>query len=703
MEKAFTLEMIECLAVVTFDLPGQKVNILTPAVMKEFEALLGELEKEGELLDGAVIISGKPDTFIAGADISFIEDITDQDAGRSFSRQIQSILARLEALPFPVAAAIHGACLGGGLEVALACSSRLVTDSTRTFLGLPETTLGIIPGAGGTQRLPRLVGITEALAAITTGKRIYSRKALAMGLADEMVVKEHLLEAALGMVRRKTGKKPTSRYLKRPGLLLETTRFGRNLIFDKARKEVGRAAGENYPAPMAALKAVEEGCLHGMEKGLESESRLFGELAVTETCKNLIGIFHLREKFARGDRAPASDISRVGVIGGGVMGSGIATLAAEKGLQVRLIERSREALGKALKGFQDTIRKKRKKGIFSPVEAFWTASRLSWDTEVRGLKGSDLIIEAVTESPEIKEAVMAGVADSVSEEALILSNTSSLSISMLAAPVPEPSRVAGLHFFNPVDRMPLVEVIRGEATSDETVERVSAFARRLGKIPVVVRDHPGFLVNRLLLPYLNEAARLVEEGAGVRRVDDALQKFGMPMGAFILLDVVGLDVASHAGGNLYEEFGERMRPSGVLPAMMVAGRLGRKSGRGFYLYDSKGTRRSDPHLMKIISPLVKETRTMANRDIVDRLILPMINEASLCLEEKVVENPEAVDAGMVLGAGFPPYTGGPLRYADRLGALRVVEGLEGLPAEDGRFTPSRLLKKLARTGKGFYG
>lgn len=704
MAEAFKLKVEGGVGVVTFDLPGEKVNILSVKVLEDLGKILDTLDAGSDGFSGAVFISGKENNFVAGADLSVIEGITDPGEGERLSRMGQGIFRRIEDLPFPTVAAIDGSCLGGGLEMALACDYRVITDSTGTFLGLPETQLGIIPGFGGTQRLPRLVGITEGIRMITTGARVYPGKALLTGLADEVVKPEYLLQAARRFAAGKGVRRKSSGHWKRGFLsLLEKNRFGRSIVFRKAQKTVHENTRDHYPAPVAALEAIEEGYEKGQDRGYEREAELLGQMIVTEVSKNLIRVFHLREGFLHGDTSAAADIRSVAVAGAGIMGAGIAALCVEKGYRVRLMDLSADALGKALKFLHDDVARKRRKGRITGVQAQWALAAVSTDDHLRGFGNSDVLIEAVAERMEVKQSVLSQVSAALSGDAIIASNTSSLSIGGMAEGLPHPSRLAGLHFFNPVDRMPLVEVISGEKTSRDTVETLKGFARTLGKVPIVVRDRPGFLVNRLLLPYMNEGARLLEEGADVQIVDRALLDFGMPMGVFILLDTVGLDIAAHAGETLHREMGERMRLSGVLKAMQEADRLGKKNGRGFYLYGAGGRRKPDPGLKDILGTLTTEGRDFEDEEMVNRLILPMVNEAGLCLEEEVVETVEAVDAAMILGAGFPPFRGGLLRYADDVGVDRIVETLEELAgAVDERFAPSAYLKDLARAGKGFY-
>jgi len=435
---------------------------------------------------------------------------------------------------------------------------------------------------------------------------------------------------------------------------------------------------------------------------LSNEAKTLGRLAVTPTARNLQRVFRLHEHFSKKEPSTGK-FSNIGVVGAGVMGGGIIALIAEHGMEARLINRSTKGLKTALGFMSDHLTKRTRKHIYTKVQAESVGNRVTYDTVMRGMHELDAVIEAVVEKMEVKKEILGRIADNVSEDTLILSNTSSLSISEMAEEVPVPERVAGLHFFNPVDRMKLVEVIHGKDTSPETITRVMALARRLGKIPVPVKDKPGFLVNRLLLPYLNEAARILEEGADITQIDRALEKFGMPLGPFRLLDMVGLDIASHVADILHQGFGERMTPSPLLATMQEAGRLGRKSGSGFYLYDKSGKQKLDPQIMSLLKLDREDRRTFEDRKIVDRLIMPMINEAVYCLEEDVISDAQTVDTAMIFGAGFPPYTGGLIRYSDSVGARHIVAALDEFTKIHGtRFTPAVLLRKMAELDASFY-
>jgi 3-hydroxyacyl-CoA dehydrogenase/enoyl-CoA hydratase/3-hydroxybutyryl-CoA epimerase len=705
MMSAFSINIINSVAVVTFDTPEQKVNILSLQVIEELNGILDQLAEMGTDLRGVVFISAKERNFIAGADISLIESLTDSEEAAVMARKGQKVFDRIAALPSTTVAAIHGSCLGGGLELALSCDHRVASDVPETFLGLPETQLGIIPGFGGTQRLPRLVGLLESVRMITTGSTAYAGKALRIGLVDELTKKEYLMDAAMTAVAGNLPAKSKRRknMAARIERLLENNTLGRKFLLGKARKAVLESTQGHYPAPLKAIDAIEYGLNKGLAKGLAMENQLFGQMAVTEISKNLIRVFHLRESFAKGDPSPAADINNIAVIGAGAMGGGIAALAAERGMHVRLIDMSEKALGAAIKFLNDDVKKKGRKHRYTGVVADWVPTRLSVDTQMRGIGRSDVVIEAVAERMDVKKSVFSSVADNVSDKAAILTNTSSLSVTEMSSDVPHPDRVAGFHFFNPVDRMPLVEVIRGEHTSIQTADRMAAFARKLGKVPIIVKDSPGFLVNRLLLPYLNEACLLLENGADIKQVDKTLLEFGMPMGAFILLDQVGIDIVVHAGRSMLDGFGDRMTPSSILGAMVEAGRLGKKSDKGFYSWDSAGKHQTDPEVDKLLALHRNGKRNFKLDQIVQRLIYSMINEATLCLEEGVVETVEALDAAMILGAGFPPFRGGLLRYADSTGVSNLTNTLQQLSKDvDGRFAPSETLKTMAEGEEVFY-
>jgi 3-hydroxyacyl-CoA dehydrogenase / enoyl-CoA hydratase / 3-hydroxybutyryl-CoA epimerase len=687
------------IAVLTFDLPGEKVNKLTTPAMDELDRLLDELAADRQV-KALVVRSGKPAVFIAGADIAEIRDITSTARGEELSRRGQSVMSKLEALPFPTVAAIHGACMGGGLELALACSLRVVSNHAKTALGLPEVKIGIIPGFGGTQRLPRLVGLTNSLEMIVTGKSVHAKKAKKIGLADEVTYPETLLDVAVSMAKQAIGRpRPSGIRAKRPLFirLLESTPLTRALIYRTARRNVAEETRGNYPATPAALAAVQYGLTHGLAAGYDNEARVISGLITSGVSKNLINVFFLNEALKKDDPPSPLTVTRAGVIGAGVMGGGIAQLFAEKGLAVRMKDITPKAVAAGFRTAADIFRKRSGKGILDPLQARDGMDRITGTTDMSGFAGVDLAVEAVVENLEIKKNVLREFEQAANETALFASNTSSLSITELATVSARPGQVVGMHFFNPVEKMPLVEVVRGKQTSPETVAAVATLSRRLGKLPVVVNDGPGFLVNRILMPYLGEALRMLEEGSRIEEIDHALLNFGMPMGAFILLDEIGLDIAYKVSGIVRQGLGERITASPLLEKLYQTNFYGKKNGRGFYLYLHGKRGGASPLVYQMLPKREKNEGWIPEQEIVERAIFLMIKEAALCLEEGIIDRPDLLDAALIFGIGFPPFRGGLLRYAESLGAKYIVERLETYAAKYGdRFTPPPSLFEMSR-------
>lgn len=701
---AFNLDVRnDGIAIITFDLPEEKVNKLTTSAMEELDRVLDEAAaKKG--IKALVFSSGKDGNFIVGADIAEIRDIRDPKKGEEIARKGQSILAKLEALPFPTVAAIHGPCMGGGLELALACWRRVISNDQRTMLALPEVKLGISPGFGGTQRLPRLVGLMNALDMILTGKSVYPKKARRIGLADEVVYKEILLETAIKAARKGIGKKrPRTIRARRPLIirLMEGNPFTRSIVFRMAKKTVLKETRGNYPAPLAALDAVRTGLGRGRKAGYRKEARFLGELAVTAISKNLVSIYYLNEALKK-DVAPSpARIANAGVLGAGVMGGGIAQLFAEKGIFVRMKDIKTAFIATGLKAAANVFKKRAKKGILDPLQARDGFDRITGTLDYSGFGQADMVVEAVVENMDVKKAVVAEFENASKESAIFASNTSSLSITELATASQRPDKVVGMHFFNPVDKMPLVEIVRGEKTSDETAAAIATLSRRLGKLPVTVNDGPGFLVNRILMPYLGEAVNMLEEGRRIGEIDEELLDFGMPMGAFILLDEIGIDVAHKVADILHQGLGERAKPSSTLGTLHEEGYLGKKNGKGFYRYKGRARKGPDESVYAKIAKVSGQNR--GNRDIIDRTVLLMVKEAALCLEETIIERADYLDGALIFGIGFPPFRGGLLRYADDRGIKDIVEKLEGFAKKYGeRFTPPKSLIEMAGSGKGFY-
>ncbi|HEX7252477.1 MAG TPA: 3-hydroxyacyl-CoA dehydrogenase NAD-binding domain-containing protein, partial [Thermoanaerobaculia bacterium] len=683
------------LAVLTFDLPSEKVNKFSRQVLTELAEVLARLQRESSIRS-LLLASGKPDVFIAGADIKEFVTTKPDEAEKSVI-PVQALFDSFTRLPYPTVAAVNGACLGGGTEMALTFDFRLMSDSRKAQIGLPEVRLGIFPAWGGCTRLPRLVGLPTALDLILTGKTLDARRAKKIGLVDEAVPAAIFDSFARTFTRQRAGEEKPDRHRRSTlaGLLLETNPIGRKLIFVRAREGVMKQTGGHYPAPLEALKVIEEGYGKPVEVGLAAEARHIGKVFGGPVQKNLLALFLATEEIKKetGVSNPGAKpraVLRVGVLGAGLMGGGIAYLAADRGIPARMKDIDTRALAHgfaaAAKLWQDKVRRRR----MTTGEMAGKMALLSGTLDYTGFARCEVTIEAVVEKLTVKRAVLKEWEAAVPRTAIFASNTSTLPISQIASEAAEPSRVVGMHFFNPVHRMPLVEVIRGEKTSDETVATIFGLAKTLGKTPVVVADRPGFLVNRILAPYLSEAVRLVQEGSSIETVDETMTRFGMPVGPIALLDDVGLDTAVKAGEILQAAFPERMVPA-AQGALAEAGRLGRKAGKGFYDYE-KGKRRrpaKEAYAALGVEPVKKEPPPVAPDEILARLTLPMINEAAYCLAEGVVADAGKLDLAMIFGTGFPPFRGGLLRYADSLGAARIEGELRSLAGRFGsRFTPS---------------
>jgi len=685
--------------VVTIDVPGGKVNTLGRACLEEFDALVSSLERRSEVR-GVVVRSGKPDNFIAGADINEFTTIRSALEGETMSRTAQGLLDRLEAARVPVVAAIHGSCVGGGLETVLACRYRIATDDPKTVLGLPEVTLGIIPGMGGTQRLPRLVGLAASLDMILTGRMVKSTRAVRTGVVDEVVPAPALLVAARRAAREIAD---GVRHPERNGIPLRE-RLIRPLIFRKARAAVLAKSGGHYPAPLAALDAVERGTATTLAEGLKIEAHLFGEMSVTDVSRALVSVFFAAQDIKKDAGYPegtqARPVRKLGVLGAGLMGSGIATVAAEAGADVRLKDADWEAVGRGLKHSRQVFDERRQRGSLKPREVEQRMQRISPTVDYTGFRRADLVIEAVFEDLDLKRRVLAETEAGIVESCVFASNTSSLPIGGIAHGARHPNRVLGMHFFSPVEKMPLLEVVVTPETDAWATATAVAFGRRIGKHVIVVRDGAGFYTTRALAPYLNEAARLVEEGAAIEAVDGAMTAFGFPVGPVALMDEVGIDVGAKVSKVLFHAFGERMAPPVSMAAVLEDGRLGRKNKRGFYVYNGK--KRPDGSVYALL-PSGPARRTFDVRDIQDRLVFAFLNEAARCLEDGVLRSPRDGDVGAIFGLGFPPFLGGPFRYLDRLGARFATEVLERLAAHHGeRFRPAAILAEQARRGACFH-
>jgi 3-hydroxyacyl-CoA dehydrogenase / enoyl-CoA hydratase / 3-hydroxybutyryl-CoA epimerase len=704
---ALTTELIDDVLVVTIDRRDHPVNTLGLELVGDFESLFQRVD-EDKLIESVILISGKPDGFIAGADIEELLELRSTTDAQRISRTGQELLDRLAALRVPVVAAIHGACLGGGLEVALACSYRVCSDDPRTTFAAPEVQLGLIPGMGATQRLPRRVGLQAALDMILTGRTIRARRALQMGLVDELVHPSILGDVALGRARALAGgafKTPKRHGAGPASVLLESNPIGRRVVFKKARQSVLEKTHGHYPAPLAALDAVMAG-YSGNGDGFAEEARHFGEMAMTEVSRQLVFLFFASNalKKDRGVSEPSPqprEIDRLAVLGAGFMGAGIASIAVQNGTLVRLKDTDTARVGRGLAAIRGVVQERVARRQITPHQLDDAMTLVGGTTDYSGFEGVDLVIEAVFEDLALKHQVLAEVEPVLDPSAVYASNTSTIPITRIAEAARHPERVLGMHFFSPVHRMPLLEVVVTPATSRQAAVTAVAYGKRLGKTVIVVNDGPGFYTTRTLSAYMSEAGRLLDEGAAVETIDEALVDFGFPVGPITLLDEVGIDVGGRVASVLSDAFGPRMTPPESMRRVVVAGRTGRKGSSGFYRYAANGAK--GPVDSSVYSVIGGERRQIDKAEIVDRCVLAMLNEAARCLEEGILRSPRDGDIGAVFGVGFPPFRGGPFRYMDSTGVSRVVERLEDLNVRFAkRFEPARLLLDMAAAGRSFY-
>ncbi|HEY4130052.1 MAG TPA: fatty acid oxidation complex subunit alpha FadJ [Gemmatimonadaceae bacterium] len=706
---ALSTETVDGILVVTIDRPGEAVNTLSTELANEFEGMFARVDQD-TLITALVLISGKPDSFIAGADIDQFPQLRTAVEAESISRMGQEMLNTLAGLRVPSVAAIHGACLGGGLETTLACSYRVCTDHAKTVFALPEVQLGVIPGLGGTQRLPRLVGLQAALDMILTGRNIRAKRALQMGLVDELVHPAILREIALDRARSLAEKKlKPSRGGSRgaTSLLLEHNPIGRNVVFKKARESVMEKTAGHYPAPLAALEAVQAGYVHGFKSGLQEEARRFGEMAMTDVSRQLVFLFFANNSLKKdpgvADPAPAPrDVAKLGVLGAGFMGAGIASIAIQQNTLVRLKDTDPAHIGKGLASIRGVLQERLTRKQITRQQLDDCMTLVGGTTNYSGFESTDLVIEAVFEDLDLKHRVLEEVEPAIPPDTIYASNTSTIPIARIADIASHPERVLGMHFFSPVHRMPLLEVIVTPMTAPEATVTAVAYGKRLGKTVIVVNDGPGFYTTRTLSAYMNEAGRLLDEGAAIEAIDRALVDFGFPVGPITLLDEVGIDIGGKVGTVLAEAFGARMAPSEAMRKVVAAGRTGRKGGKGFYTYDEDGKKGAvDAGVYELIGT---ERREIPADEMVERCVLAMVNEAVLCLQDSVLRSPRDGDIGAVFGIGFPPFRGGPFRYIDSVGADRIVERLEELNARfQSRFAPADLLVDMAQGRRSFYG
>jgi len=690
---------------ITFDQPDSKVNVLNAATLVTLDKILDELKSKD--LKALIVQSAKKDIFIAGADIKEIENITEISDGKAKAQAGQRVMDKIEDLPYPTVAVIDGVALGGGCELALACRYRIMTFNDRIRIGLPEVNLGFVPGFGGTYRLPRLLGLQQGLKMIVSASPINSSAAFKCGLADRLYPSVGLSERVREFINEITIE-PKKRIFKPVAFkgfpaFLEKNPLGQMVVYKETIKSIQKATKGFYPAPLKAVEVIRKTLYLPREHALDIESSAFAALAITPISKNLVKLFYLTEKYKKltipgAENVKPMTIAKGAVIGAGIMGGGIAQLFSDRGVWARLKDINQEAIAKGLKAAYDVYAQAMKRKKARPYDVAAKMAMISGTVDYSGFADVDIAIEAVVENMDIKKKVFAEVSGVLSSKAILASNTSSLSVTEMARASKDPSRVIGFHFFNPVHRMPLIEIITTQFTSQQTLVSTLEFAKKLGKTPVIVKDAPGFLVNRILLGYINEAGRILDEGGSIKEIDRFATNFGLPMGPFTLSDEVGLDVGVKVLHILEAGLGARFKPSKIFDEVLPLKLLGKKSGKGFYIHGKE----------RVVNPqvqaFIKAGGSTSEQEAIERMMYIMINEAAMILQEKVVDGPDAVDIGMIFGTGFPPFRGGLLRYADSLGIDQLVSGMEKLEArfKDGRFKPCAYILDLKGQGKKFY-
>ncbi len=695
-----------------FDLTGESVNKLNQVALKDFHAATEAIAKAPGV-KGVVVTSGKP-VFIVGADVTEFTSMfaAGEEAIAKNVLEVNRMLSRFEDLPVPTVAAINGICLGGGLELALSCDYRVM--STAASVGFPEVKLGIFPGFGGSVRMPRVIGIDNAVEWIATGADKKPDAALKDGAVDAVVAPEQLRDAALALLAQAIAGKLDWKARRAEKLApVKLNQLEQMMAFSSSMAVVGGKAGPNYPAPMLALKSMQESATKGRDEALAIEAKYFAKAAATPQANALVGLFLadqvVKKTAGTWAKKSAKEIQQAAVLGAGIMGGGIAYQSASKGTPIIMKDIRAEALDLGMNEAGKLLAKQVEKGRIKPEAMSATLARIRPTLNYGDFKDVDIIIEAVVENPKVKKAVFAEVEDMVREDTIIASNTSTISITHLAEGLKRPQNFVGMHFFNPVHMMPLVEVIRGKQSSDEAVAATVKLAQKMGKTPIVVNDCPGFMVNRVLFPYFAGFHMLLRDGADFMAVDKVMEKFGWPMGPAYLMDVVGMDTAVHAAGVMAEGFPDRMKADfrNTTQVLVEAKRYGQKTGSGYYTYapDKKGKPKKtpDPQTYELIKGVVADRKEFAPEDIVARCMVPMVNEVARCLEEKIVASPFEADMSLIYGIGFPPFRGGACRYVDQMGAANFVALADKYASLGKLYDAPKLLRDMAAGGKKFFG
>jgi 3-hydroxyacyl-CoA dehydrogenase / enoyl-CoA hydratase / 3-hydroxybutyryl-CoA epimerase len=718
VKKAISFELqSNNIAIITIDLPDSKVNLLSRDTMLELDQCIEEAKSKNA--KGIIVRSGKDDNFGAGADVQQIRALQNEPPEHCYeaSKMGKEVFAKLAS--FNSLACVHGTCLGGFTELALACKYRIASPDKKTQIGVPEIQLGFVPGWGATVRLPRLIGAEQAFKLISLGKNVDAKKAYKLGVVDQLVEKENFIVEANAILSGKEPKRASvalDKSLRR--FLIDKTPIGQAIFAKMAKGAVYAATKGKYPAPPEALKVVLKAISTNEDKldsVFDKESQAFAKLATTPVSSNLVNIFFAQteSKKTNFDTKNSEKPKVIGVLGAGVMGAGIAQAAAYKGFEVYLKDIDQAALDKGIQSVKTLFDNLVEKGRMSESEAKEKFALLKGTLNYSDMSNCDLVIEAVLEKLSVKEAVRAELEKVITKPFIFASNTSSLSISEMAKGARQEDKVVGVHFFNPVHKMPLVEIVRGDKTSSETEALAQEFAMKLGKTTVITGDAPGFVVNRILAPYMREAIVMAQDGVPLADIEKAALNFGMPMGPFALLDEVGLDIASHVIKTLHQGLGERMAPPAVMSEIDNLKLLGRKGKKGIYLYNEKGDRQFVKEKKKkryLFNPEVEAIMTKHSKglkktqgEIQDRLFLAMAAEAARCLEEKVVTAPSQLDLAMIFGIGFPPFVGGICRYMDAMGVALAYQKLSYLAQVAGpNYEPCKLLEEMATQRKSFY-
>ena len=699
----FRLESLPSgVVILWFDDPDRKVNLLDSRSLDALERALAALKHRSSPPRALVLASGKEGQFIAGADVKEFDALASPQQAESKAKEAQELFDEIARLAYPTVAAIDGACLGGGCELALACRRRVASDARSTAIGLPEVRLGILPGFGGTQRLPRLVGLPQALNLILTGRSLDGYRARKIGLADDVLPHERFVPRVVDWTESLLKQSHAPRRAKPPFVeqLLQSVPPLRGFVLSQARKTALHQTGGHYPAAPEIIRVLGATWGKPVPEGLKVERKAVAKLLFTPESRHLRQIFAMSEEAKRIPPAPrALPIDSTAVFGAGTMGGEIAYLFTRVGMRVRLRDIKPEPILRSLEHAQSLFQREVSKRSITRADMERAMDRIEPALELSGFARTDLVLEAVVEDLGIKQALLKDVEAQTPENVVLATNTSSLSVKAMARSLRRPGRLVGMHFFNPATRMPLVEVIRTDETDADAVDTVLALTRRIKKTPVLVRDAPGFLVNRVLMPYLSEAVGLVERGTDIPTIDRELKRFGMPMGPLALLDEIGLDVARKVAHVLEEAFGSRIGSTALLDRLVAAGALGKKSGLGFYAYE-KGKRAGvNPSLQSLSG---KNAAALPAEEIRNRLLDAMVNEAALALDERVVDRPEDVDLAMVMGTGFPPFRGGLLRYADASGIGGFVERLTRRQQEGAPSGPCGKLQRMALGNERFY-